>query len=323
MKSQADTAIECGGGTDGPVVQSVRADWFEARTAMEQSGYKHRADGRRRRHRRWFDRCLTLGALGLRAFGLYGRGRRNALDINLARDTLMLPGLPPAFDGYTILQISDSHLDYLPDLARQAAALVRGLTIDLVALTGDYRGDVRGPYMPSLLPLGDILSTVSASDAQLAILGNHDCADMVAPLEAMGLGVLINEHVSIDRGDTTLHVTGIDDVHHFFSSAAPAALHATPKGFSIALSHSPEAADMAAAAGFDLFLCGHTHGGQICLPGGRPIIKHVCRCRAYAAGTWQCGDMVGRTSSGLGVSGIPVRFNSRGEIALLTLRCGE
>ena len=77
---------------------------------------------------------------------------------------------------------------------------------------------------------------------------------------------------------------------------------------------------LAAAAGCALYLCGHTHGGQICLPGGRPILTHLTRCRHLASGRWQCGAMTGYTNRGIGVSGPPLRFNCSGEAAVITLR---
>ena len=73
---------------------------------------------------------------------------------------------------------------------------------------------------------------------------------------------------------------------------------------------------------FDLLLGGHTHGGQVCLPGGLPLVTHCQNGRRYAAGLWRHGGMVGYTSRGVGVSGLPVRFNSRGELTLITLRRG-
>ena len=84
--------------------------------------------------------------------------------------------------------------------------------------------------------------------------------------------------------------------------------------------HSAEVADDADEAGYSLYLCGHTHGGQICLPGGRPLVTHLKRCRHAARGLWRQGGMTGYTSCGLGVSDLPVRFNTRGEIVLITLR---
>jgi len=82
----------------------------------------------------------------------------------------------------------------------------------------------------------------------------------------------------------------------------------------------PEMADYADEAGYALYLCGHTHGGQICLPGGRSLITSLRRCRHAASGLWSQGSMTGYISRGLGVSNPPIRFNTRGEVVLITLR---
>jgi predicted MPP superfamily phosphohydrolase len=75
--------------------------------------------------------------LGARLAGIHSRGRRNALNVRLVNVSLSFPDLPPAFDGYRILQLSDTHLDFLPDLSAVAAALLAGVEVDLLALTGD------------------------------------------------------------------------------------------------------------------------------------------------------------------------------------------
>ena len=93
-----------------------------------------------------------------------------------------------------------------------------------------------------------------------------------------------------------------------------------PDGFRILLQHSPELLDEAAAASVALYLCGHTHGGQICLPGGIPLMTNIRTPRRYASGLWQHGDMTGYTSVGVGVSVMPLRFFSKGEVAVITLR---
>jgi predicted MPP superfamily phosphohydrolase len=124
----------------------------------------------------------------------------------------------------------------------------------------------------------------------------------------------------VRRGSSEIYVTGTDDVHYYYTDAAPAALESAPDGFKIALIHSAELAGAAAKAGFSLYLTGHTHGGQISLPGGVPIITHLALYRRFASGLWRLASMTGYTSTGLGVSGLPVRFNTRGEAVLITLR---
>jgi len=91
---------------------------------------------------------------------------------------------------------------------------------------------------------------------------------------------------------------------------------------SILLSHTPEVYRQAAHADFDLFLCGHTHGGQICLPGGAPVILDARIPRHLGRGNWQYHEMLGYTSPGAGTSIVPVRLNCPGEITLHTLSAG-
>ena len=258
--------------------------------------------------------------LVLKALGLYARGVRNALAIGLTRFELAFRDLPAAFEGYRILQLSDAHFDTLPELAAAAGRLLGGLEVDLVIMTGDFRGGIAGPFEAALAPFGPLLGAIRSRDGCLAVLGNHDPAAIVEPLEALGIRVLVNESMVLERGGAGFVVTGLDDVHQFYTEAARAALAEAPAGFKLALVHSAEAADFAAEAGYRLYLCGHTHGGQVCWPGGRAIVTHLKRCGFGAAGLWRYGAMTGYTSRGLGVARPPVRFNCRGEATLITLR---
>ena len=190
----------------------------------------------------------------------------------------------------------------------------------MLALTGDIHGNDRAPIERSAGLLTEALAGIRVRGPRLAVLGNHDPADMVAVLEGADFEVLVNRSLVIRRAGESLRVTGLDDVHSFYTDAARAALYDHGGEFRIALVHSAEVADDADEAGYSLYLCGHTHGGQICLPGGRPLVTHLKRCQHAARGLWRQGGMTGYTSCGLGVSDLPVRFNSRGEIALITLR---
>jgi uncharacterized protein len=91
------------------------------------------------------------------------------------------------------------------------------------------------------------------------------------------------------------------------------------KAFKIFLCHSPEMFKEAAENNMDLYLCGHTHAGQVQLPIIGPLFTHSRSPRAIAQGFWKVGSMQGYTSSGVGVSGVPVRFLTRGEMVALTL----
>lgn len=298
----------------------ARHAWMRARAALERSGG-------RRRDPRWFDRVwrpLRKALIAIddsqRLRHLYWRGVRNALDIRLERRELAFAALPAAFDGYTILHLSDTHFGKLEETAERLRACVAGVEADACVLTGDYAVRYRDHPDEAVGPLGAVFATLTLRDGVFAVLGNHDGVALVAPLEDLGVRVLVNETAVIARDGARLHLTGLDDVHYFASAEAFAALRAAPSGFKIALVHSAEAAKEAAAAGFALYLAGHTHGGQVCLPGGWPIVTNQRCRRAYARGLWRCGDMTGYTSRGIGVSFLPVRFNSSGEAALITLR---
>jgi predicted MPP superfamily phosphohydrolase len=288
---------------------------------METHHEKRLPDGRR--HLRRFPMFAFLikrfGFL-LKLVGLYERGVRNALDVRLNRIEIAFDDLPAAFDGFTILHLTDLHLDGLPEAVSRLADKVAEIEADVCVMTGDYRFHVSGPFDDVLPPLDALLGAVRARDGIFAILGNHDTVEMLAPFEARGIHVLGNESTTVTRGGDAVHLTGVDDVHYYYTDRAISALEAAPEGFRIALVHSPELAEPAAAAGMRLYLTGHTHGGQICLPGGIPIITNIAAPRAYASGLWRCSDMVGYTSTGGGISGLPVRFFSRSEAALITLR---
>jgi len=97
------------------------------------------------------------------------------------------------------------------------------------------------------------------------------------------------------------------------------ALEESMEGFKIVLVHDPSMFDLAADNGYRLYLTGHTHGGQICLPGGIPVVRHLRHGRKYYRGVWKYAKMTGYTGQGVGVVGIPVRFNTQSEITLFRL----
>lgn len=298
-----------------------RSGWTTARRAMEATSRKHTPRGvRRRRHWPLFEAAIAGFGVALRGIGLYRRGVKNALDIELNEIELRFPHLPTPFDGYRVLHLADLHLDAHPALPKRAAALARNARCDLCVLTGDYRYGINGSIDRAMAAVARLAPALDAADGVYAVLGNHDTIEMVPALEALGIRVLANQTVSIARGGAALHVTGVDDVHYFYTEDAGEALGRAPDGFRLALVHSPEMIEPAAESGIALYLTGHTHGGQVCLPGGLPLVTHCQSGRRYAAGLWRHGAMTGYTSRGVGVSGLPVRFNSRGELTLITLR---
>lgn len=251
----------------------------------------------------------------LRLAGLYGRGCRNASRVQLRRNTVASARLPAAFRGFTILHLSDLHADMSAPAMERLVALLPGLRYDLCVLTGDYRGRTYGPFAEALAGVAQVRRHLTGP--VYGVLGNHDTIRMVPELEDMGIRMLLNEAEVIRRDGARLHLAGIDDAHFYRVDNIEKSADTIPGDeFSILLSHTPEIYRQAAHAGFDLILAGHTHGGQICLPGSVPITLDSALPRKYGAGAWRYGSMAGYTSVGAGSSVVAVRLNCLPEITL-------
>ena len=254
----------------------------------------------------------------LRIAGLYERAQRNARNIRLIHNTLSIRGLSAAFTGMRVLHLSDLHTDLDARITRAIAERVAGLDYDLCVLTGDYRARTYGPFDGALAGLAEIHAGLSGP--VYAILGNHDTIRLVPGMEALGMRVLLNEWVPIERGSEILYLAGIDDAHYFQVHNLDKAAAGLPAGAaSLLLSHTPEVYRHAAHAGFGAMLCGHTHGGQICLPGGHALTWDARCPRRLAAGAWEYGGMTGYTSVGSGSSVVNARLNCLPEVTLHTL----
>ena len=258
----------------------------------------------------------------LKLTGLYWRARKNAENVQVRRHDIVLYELPSSFDGFTILQISDLHVDMSQGAMERLIKLLPGLAYDVCVLTGDYRGKTFGPFDATIEGLARVRAHVSGP--VYGVLGNHDTIRMVPALEEMGIQMLLNECETLVRGGQRIYLVGIDDAHYYrVDNIEKAASQISSTEFSILLSHTPEIYRQAAHAGFKLLLSGHTHGGQICLPGAIPITLDSVLPRRMGAGAWKYHDMVGYTSVGVGSCIVPVRLNCPPEITLHCLRCGR
>ncbi len=257
----------------------------------------------------------------LRLSGLYWLGRRNTLNIQVRGNEVLIKGLPSAFDGFSILHMTDLHADLHPPAISALAEVVAGLEYDICVLTGDYRAQTSGPCEPALNEIAGLCTQLS--QPVYGVFGNHDSIRMLPAMESMGIRMLLNEGVELQRGADSIHLVGVDDAHYYrVDNLARAAADVPPESVSILLSHTPEIYRQAAHAGFDLMLCGHTHGGQICLPGGIPLILDAKCPRYMGAGAWQYRGMQGYTSAGAGSCIVPVRLNCPPEVTIHRLRKG-
>lgn len=251
----------------------------------------------------------------LRISRFYQRGLRNVKDIQITENIVNLPELPDAFEGYTILHLSDLHLDITKGLTEAIIERVKDLDYDLCVITGDYRASTSGSYTLALEETSKLIPYLKAP--VYAVLGNHDFIEFVPTLEKAGLCFLLNETVVLERGDADIYLSGVDDPHLYETDN----LHKTGdkipgRAPSILLAHSPEIYRRAATSGYDFMLCGHTHAGQICLPGRIPILNNANCPRYMVYGPWQFANLQGYTSAGTGSCGVPARFNCPPEVTL-------
>jgi predicted MPP superfamily phosphohydrolase len=266
----------------------------------------------------WYS-AHALIRTAFRVSGLYPRARRNTADIRTVRHVVSLPHLPAAFEGFRILHLSDLHIDMHDEVPQQIAERVRATEYDVCVLTGDYRFRTYGDIGPALDGLSRLRANLGSE--VYAVLGNHDSVRMVPEMEKLDIRLLMNERVVLTRGDATLHLAGIDDAHFFGVGNIEKALGDCPENdVIILLSHTPEVYRLAAHANVDLLLCGHTHGGQVCLPGGHPIVLDARIPRHLGRGPWRHQRLLGYTSPGAGASLVEVRLNCPPEITIHELR---
>jgi predicted MPP superfamily phosphohydrolase len=259
------------------------------------------------------ERCLRLALL-------WNRAHANIFDIEIVEQEWTLPHLPPNFEGFRLLHLSDLHIDIDPELYLAIKDAVAACPHDAMVITGDYRNSTNEDYGPSMQLMEPILEARSLP--QFGILGNHDFIEMVWELERHGLPMLVNESAAIERDGQQLWIAGVDDPHFYGTHDFAQAREQVPKdACAILLCHSPEVHAEASAHGFDLMLSGHTHGGQICLPGGRHVVLPSKDLKQpFIKGRWQSGRMQGYTSRGTGCCGVAARLNCRPEVTVHILR---
>jgi len=286
-------------------------------------GLTHKRSGKKSRsHWDLFLRLLKIFVFLLKIAGYYRKGYGNAKTIMVNELSLEFSNLPDAFQGFRILHLSDLHIDSIPGFASLIIEKIAGLRFDLCLLTGDYRRDISGSFSQILKPVRILAKYIQAPYGTYAVLGNHDTYLMARYEQESGMQLLINESVEILKDGQKLLITGTDDPFNFFTEPAILCLETRGYDFKIAMVHTPELAKVASDNKYDLYLCGHTHGGQICLKEGIPLISHQFEGKQYNHGVWKIGNMTGYTSRGAGVSGMPIRFNCPAEITLINL-CGS
>jgi predicted MPP superfamily phosphohydrolase len=259
-----------------------------------------------------------LGAAAT-ALGFVG-ARRTARVVEVE---VPIAGLPAAFEGFTIVQVSDVHVG--PTIRRDYVTgivdAVNRLRPDAIAITGDLVDGGVHDLAPHVAPLAGLRS----AHGTFFVTGNHEyysgAQGWIDALRGLGLRVLLNEHAVLERGGASLVIAGVTDwsAEHFIAahrSDPAAALHGAPTdaGARILLAHQPRSAPAAAAAGVDLQLSGHTHGGQFL-----PWTFFVRLQQPYTAGLHRLGRTWIYVSRGTGYWGPPKRFGAPSEITRVRL----
>ena len=259
---------------------------------------------------------------GMRGTCLYGWGNRNARKHRVIEHPVQLRRLPEAFQGFRMLHLSDLHLDLDEAINASWLSRVGELEFDICVITGDFRAETAGDRMPAMRALASVVPRLG--DRIYACLGNHDDIEMTSYLEAFGVRVLLNEHAVIEQNGEAIFLAGIDDPHFYETENLERAVSGIPaEATKVLLSHSAEPYRKALACGVDLMLSGHTHGGQLCLPGGIAVMRNVRHPRSMSKGAWAYHELRGYTSTGAGCSMVPVRMFCTPELTVHVLERGE
>jgi len=274
--------------------------------------------------------------------------RSEAKMLELTEISLYLEQLPEELEGLQVLHVSDLHSRGYHGRERRLHEVMRQ-GCDLFVCTGDSCGQSAvsrlrrsessrcsdegrlsgaGPGggdkgAETIGMLDKVFSDLDCSVSPLFVQGNHDCDEFLYQLSSLGATVLVNETRQIDiPGRVRINICAPGKGKRRQGDVAQTLLGVDRDLFTLALCHYPELGEPLAAAGVELILSGHTHGGQICLPGGRPIVTHSRTGVKYAAGLARIGNSWLYTSRGMGTSILPIRIFCRAEITRLTLHRG-
>ena len=262
---------------------------------------------------------------GATAFLLAGFGVSQAARVPRLKDvTVGIANLPEAFDGYTLVQLTDLHISRLfpPAWTRAVVDATNALGVDLIVVTGDVIDGSVANRRTAVAPLRDL----AAREGVYLIPGNHEYLSGYDPwmqhLASLGMRILANTHVALTRGDATLVLAGVTDPSARGAGKPlpdlEAALAGAPVGAPIVLlDHEPSRARQAAERGVALQLSGHTHGGMIV-----GLDRIVARANGgFVSGRYAVGGMTLYVNNGTGIwPGFALRLGRPSELTRITLR---
>jgi predicted MPP superfamily phosphohydrolase len=265
---------------------------------------------------RWIRNGALIAVVALLAVA--GAGIAESWQIRLESVEVVRPDVPPAADGFSLLQISDLHAR--PGLAREREVAARLAHLDAAALliTGDFR-QARGD--PAVAIEGAVAATASVKGRMpiYAVVGNNDTPEVGQGLARRGIRMLDNEAVPVAP---SIWLAGWNPFVAKHPPLGEVLAPVPPGDFLVLMAHSPDVVLQPGAERAGLVVAGHVHGGQIRLPGLRPFLSLTTIGPAFYRGLYRWGDTSLYVNRGIGTSIVPVRMYAPPEVAQLTLRRG-
>jgi predicted MPP superfamily phosphohydrolase len=235
---------------------------------------------------------------------------------------LPISHLPESLDGLRLVAVSDLHLTPAWHNAYdRVIEAVTALQADLVLVVGDIVDDKR-THVPARKVINRLLPSLPSRMGTFGILGNHDSLELGRELEEQGIRMLVGQRVMLESAGATLELIGAPgpmrkDLPEGFAQRYGPPERGVPR---ILMAHFPDHFPKLQSMAPDVYVCGHTHAGQVCLPGGLPLLVHDRQPRRLCRGYHRLGRTHYIVSHGLGFSGVAIRAFCPPEILLLVLR---
>ncbi|MBM4764338.1 metallophosphoesterase [Bacillus sp. B15-48] len=248
--------------------------------------------------------------------------------LDVTHHKIINSAIPPAFDGFKIVQFSDTHIGFHYDLNQfqKLIAKINNLEPDIIVFTGDLMDDPSD--FKETEKISRNLRDLNANFGKFAVYGNHDHGGYGSDIyrdiiESSGFSLLVNEAEKIELlNEASIYLLGVDDAMLGKPSLDETIKNIPEKSYKILLSHAPDLASAATTYNIDFQLSGHSHGGQIQIPFYGPLVTPP-QGKKYTEGFYYLGDedkgLTLYVNRGLGTTRLPFRFFSKPELTLFTL----
>lgn len=243
---------------------------------------------------------------------------------DLVNVNVKINDLPFTFHNYRIINLTDIHLGQWisPEYLNGVADYVNSLNPDMITLTGDYVSYILEGYEDDLL---DSFKKLKAKDGKYAVLGNHDhwagAEEIRKILKKSNIVDLSNDVFTIEKDGEKLNISGVDSLTVGADDLDKVLEKLPNDGASILLVHEPDFAKISSKTNrFDLQMSGHSHGGQLVIPGVKTTPFRCSYSIKYPVGAYKVKNMIQYTSKGLGTNSFWIRVNCKPEITQFYLK---